>query len=310
MPNYLCPICHSSEYQKLLKTHDHTSHEDFFVIYCKNCKIGSTSPQPENIDAYYPSGYRNFIMPMRILFEFIYNRFAEKITKNYGKPGTLLEIGCGAGWLLKAFHNKGWEVVGLERTVEMACMAADNTGLNIYSESLDTVEHNSLYDIIIMSNVLEHIVDPKKIIEDCHKYLKSDGTMIIVVPNNASWQANIFGGYWAHLDTPRHLFHFTPRSIESLLNQRKFKIAKRNPNSFMHDMFGWIQSSCNYLDFEQNQIQTILSNLANVRDTVRISNLWILLICGLLGLPFACLSVVSWISKSGAIMELWVKKAD
>ena len=57
--------------------------------------------------------------------------------------------------------------------------------------------------------------------------LKPDGVMILALPNHNSHDAKKYKGYWAAYDVPRHLWHFTPDSVEKLLSKHQFKIIKQ-----------------------------------------------------------------------------------
>ncbi|WP_216076111.1 class I SAM-dependent methyltransferase, partial [Acinetobacter baumannii] len=59
-----------------------------------------------------------------------------------------------------------------------------------------------------------------------------EGRLIIAVPNYTSYDARYYGAYWAAYDVPRHLYHFSPRSIEKLAKQFGFEIECLKPMWF------------------------------------------------------------------------------
>jgi predicted SAM-dependent methyltransferase len=57
--------------------------------------------------------------------------------------------------------------------------------------------------------------------------LKTDGVLVIAVPNYTSTDASIYGKNWAALDTPRHLYHFSPTSMELIADTHGFTLVTK-----------------------------------------------------------------------------------
>ena len=78
---------------------------------------------------------------------------------------------------------------------------------------------------------MEHLHDTEKYLTWINKALKSDGALLIALPNCSSFDAKHFGAFWAAYDVPRHLWHFTPQTFEPYLKQFNFelKTIKRLP---------------------------------------------------------------------------------
>ncbi|RYZ44328.1 MAG: class I SAM-dependent methyltransferase, partial [Sphingobacteriales bacterium] len=66
------------------------------------------------------------------------------------------------------------------------------------------------YDVITLWHVLEHIAELEDTVNRFHQLLSDSGSLLIAVPNSDSYDAHVFGAYWAAFDVPRHLHHFTP----------------------------------------------------------------------------------------------------
>ena len=68
---------------------------------------------------------------------------------------------------------------------------------------------------------------------ECLRELLSDrGVLIVAVPNCSSYDAGKYGEYWAAYDVPRHLWHFTPVTIQQLASKHGFIMAARHPMPF------------------------------------------------------------------------------
>jgi hypothetical protein len=62
--------------------------------------------------------------------------------------------------------------------------------------------------------------------------LQKDGSLIIAVPNYISADARLYGPLWAGYDVPRHLYHFSPGSMRSLLKRHGFRFQSMHPQWF------------------------------------------------------------------------------
>lgn len=305
-----CRLCRSSNSELLLeRVRDYITGELFKIRRCTHCGVAFTSPQPASMDRFYPQDYRRFGPPARLVLQFLYNRRAGAWVRTLGTPGKALEIGSGAGWMLRALRKHGWRVVGNERNVQSSVAALPKEGLPVFVGGLEAVRSNAQFDLIIMFQVLEHLVDPLTALRDCARLLAPRGVLVVAVPNLDSWQARLCGPFWFHLDVPRHLFHFTPASLARALDQAGLQVTSIGYRSFEHDPYGWIQSALNRMGFPNNQLTRLLMGLEDRRSTV-FSSLAVLAASGVLLLPSIGLSLLSWMARSGALMQVWACKRN
>src|SRR5205807_1625269 len=73
--------------------------------------------------------------------------------------------------------------------------------------------------------VLEHVHEPRVLLEAAHHALRPGGWLFASVPNLDSWGFRKFGRSWFPLDPPRHLLHFTPRTLRHALEECGFAIS-------------------------------------------------------------------------------------
>lgn len=301
-----CQVCGSVDAAPHITTNDYVTKEQFTVYSCGKCGICFTWPQPSDIDRYYPASYRRYIAPLTWLLRVIYRLHVKKWVGELGKSGRALEIGCGSGWMMKALHDQGWQVIGLERNKDEAEFASAATGLQILSCSIDEIKQSE-YDLILLFNVLEHMRDPRTVIRQCSRLLKENGTIIIGTHNFTSWQARITGQYWISLDVPRHFTHFSPRSLATLLNSEELEIVSTKYVSWVYDPYCWIQSFLNYFGFGQNFLTNTLMK-KNWRNILTPSSFAMIILTALLTPLSLLLSISSWFVGSGAEMEVWARK--
>jgi len=79
---------------------------------------------------------------------------------------------------------------------------------------------------------LEHLPNLEEQIQVFKKLLKSNGSLIIAVPNHKSFDANYYADFWAAYDVPRHLWHFSQSSIKNLFRKFQIELNKTIPMKF------------------------------------------------------------------------------
>ena len=160
-----------------------------------------------------------------------------------------------------------------------------------------------------MFHVLEHLSDPLTALTAVARRVKPGGTLILGIPNIASWQARSAGPFWMHLEVPRHLCHFSPDAIERALGASGFRMTRLDFRSFEHDPFGWVQSTLDRLGFEQSLLVKLLARMQDRRSDVLST-----LVASVLAIPLGALGLVlalaSWRAGAGAVMEVWATRED
>jgi SAM-dependent methyltransferase len=121
----------------------------------------------------------------------------------------------------------GWQVAALEPDEKARKVAAEKLNMEI-----DPIENLGLlpsgyFDVITLWHVLEHVHDLSGYMKRFRAILKPGGRLIIAVPNHTSADANKYGTNWAAYDVPRHLWHFSPKAMETLFNQNQFTLERK-----------------------------------------------------------------------------------
>lgn len=155
-----------------------------------------------------------------------------------GPPrGKLLDIGCGDGHYLETMHALGWHVEGLEPD-SVAVRTARGRGFDVIAGPIeDAVLPADTFDVITMNHVIEHVVDPARVLEIARRSLRPGGTLLVVTPNVESWGRLRFGISWFHLDPPRHLHIFSVPNLRKCaegagLEVRRWRTTGRGPLTY------------------------------------------------------------------------------
>ncbi|MBI4456229.1 MAG: class I SAM-dependent methyltransferase [Acidobacteria bacterium] len=301
----VCPICEARELQVLFEeAYDYITGEVFQVWHCHKCEVGFTSPQPQNLEPYYPPEYRRYTGPVPALLKSLYRHRARGWSRMAQKPGRALELGCGDGVMLETLRQAGWSVFGMERTPAMAKVAHQTLELPIFVGGLEALLPEARFDLIIAFQALEHMRDPLAILKQCAILLKSGGMLIVSVPNLDSWQARYAGCHWFHLDVPRHLYHFSPRSLSKLLSLAGLTACKVNFVSYEQDPYGWVESILNRMIRRRASRHNLLTRALMRLNGFTPRNLLILLLGSFMFVPSLVLSLASWVCKKGALVQV------
>ncbi len=271
-PNPECTFCKKKLTTLILK--NIVKYGALYDVYeCAQCKVAMLHPFPSDeilAKLYSYGSYRTdrgkrfgFLIESLIHLGRILKR--RRISR-FVKTGKILDIGCGRGLFLDVMRRGGWDTIGTEFNEDTASYAIKNYGLNILPG--DITQHKlqtESLDAININQVLEHLKNPKKVLEESHRLLRRGGTLIISVPDLRSPQFAIGKKNWAYLDIPFHLFHFTEEGLSELLKKNEFKVKYIKRFSLEMGPFGWLQTLLNISGVPFNLLYDLLKT-SELRD--------------------------------------------
>lgn len=144
----------------------------------------------------------------------------------------LLDVGCGTGDFLLIAKNKGWNVSGIEPNDQARSIATEKVGEHILSNTALNEFDNHSFNVITLWHVLEHLPDFNEQIKLFKQKLKTDGRLVIAVPNYKSYDAQLYKEYWAAYDVPRHLWHFSRHAISKIFSSIEMEVEQILPMRF------------------------------------------------------------------------------
>lgn len=221
-----CPLCNSGQFNLYLQCKDYTvSQENFTIVTCKKCAFTFTNPRPqaEDLGQYYESkNYishtnegNNVLNSLYKIARIFTIREKSTLLEKWSSKGKLLDIGCGTGEFLHHNQQQGWKVEGVEVNKKAREQAESKLHIKLHS-ALQNVPSDSSFDAITLWHVLEHVEDLQETCRRIHDLLDPNGTLVVAVPNLESYDAKYYQQYWAAYDVPRHLYHFSKKSMEQL----------------------------------------------------------------------------------------------
>lgn len=150
----------------------------------------------------------------------------------------ILDIGCASGYLGKYIKSKykSIPITGLDNNKEDIKIAKKNLDealiFNLESDIFPERFKKNKFDVVILADILEHLINPEKLLQNLHQIITSNSTLIISIPNivHQSTIINLINRKWEYTDTgildKTHLKFFSRQSICQLLKQNGFVIEK------------------------------------------------------------------------------------
>jgi 2-polyprenyl-3-methyl-5-hydroxy-6-metoxy-1,4-benzoquinol methylase len=230
-----------SNKKHFLTVKDHSvSKETFDLYHDQTMDMLVTYPQPslENLGKYYESvDYISHTDSKRSLFEKAYHFVKSIALKNklnlinslQPNKGRILDIGAGTGDFLSVAKQNGWQTVGVEPS-EKAKAIAIKKEVSFVEDTAELESHS--FDVITMWHVLEHVPNLDNQIQELKRLLKTNGSLIVAVPNFKSFDAKHYGAFWAAYDVPIHFWHFSKKAIKSLFEKEGMELEKVLPMKF------------------------------------------------------------------------------
>jgi SAM-dependent methyltransferase len=223
-----CPLCGSMQILDFLTAPDrfHLRHENYKLLRCCSCWCVwmANPPKPEEMGFHYSEKYHRAIVagaehsgPAR------WQSHRDIITR-YKQRGAILDVGCSSGSFLASMGSGRWKLYGIEMNGLVAEKAKSHRRAEVFvGDVMDAPFRPNSFDVVTCFDVLEHLYQPREFLQRVLGWLRPGGIFFAKVPNIDSWEARLFGTYWFGLELPRHLYHFSRRSLRPLITDLGFR---------------------------------------------------------------------------------------
>ena len=224
---------------------------------CPECGLVRLGRIPTVLQAYPPEYYGRKEKKFLTFFEYLSHqppvllkdaeRLAQRRAIKDGRAPCVLDVGCGRGYLLSRLAHAGFSCAGID--IPGSPIPNQTNGMDMrIGDALKLPWLDQSFDLLVMNHVLEHASDPWIACREAARVLRKDGVLYLGVPNFGSFQMRLFGPDWFPLEIPRHLFHFTPPTLLSVVSAAGFFVRRTSTWSLTHGIFGFIQSALNRVD--------------------------------------------------------------
>ncbi len=202
----------------------------FAIVQCKNCGLVYTNPRLDG--AQIINSYEAVEDPLyleerdgRVL---TFERHLHPLEKLHAPPGKLLDVGAYTGVFVEIAARHGWDAWGLEPG-RWAVEQARSHGLNMIEGTLDRSGlADRSFDVVTLWDVIEHLTDPFKEIQETYRVLKSGGLLVIHTMDIDSLFARVMRSRWPWL-MEMHVYYFSRRTLSAMLEKAGFKVIRAVP---------------------------------------------------------------------------------
>lgn len=231
-----CPVCDSESYTPVKQIHMMLPEgvplpERYTIVVCNQCGFcfADTPASQADYDVYY-SLYNNYSgQGENKAFEKTFSPIGSFLEKHLDKSAAILDIGFGKGALLERLRGLGYEhLCGLDPS-QHSVDSLNEHGLRAYRKSVydATGELGECFDLVFLTSVLEHLLEPKAAIVNALGYLKEEGYLIVDVPDYALCDK---------VDIPipnqfnqEHINYFSEMSFMEMLQGTQCRLLKSKP---------------------------------------------------------------------------------
>jgi 2-polyprenyl-3-methyl-5-hydroxy-6-metoxy-1,4-benzoquinol methylase len=199
---------------------------EYWYCRCRGCGLTSLDPIPDSatIDRHYEhkfeSGNYQLLSDFAPQYRRIYEGYADALGKliDFSSHPAVLDIGCFTGDFLCILAERGVDVYGLELQEKAAALAEARLPGRVFQARVESSEFpQRMYDAITLLAVIEHVTDPKGLVEHCAARLKPGGVMMLQTPNTGSLLCRLSGRFWPPYAPVEHLHLFSARSLERIV---------------------------------------------------------------------------------------------
>ena len=223
----VCPLCDATA----------ARHErvvgGYALVRCRACGMVYVNPQFDTADLLEQYAARDNSRAMQKHYARVttaarlveYDYMLAAIERHVPRRGRLLEIGCGAGYLLARAHDRGWQVTGLDAAPWVADAAAERGLSDVRIGTLaESGLAESSFDVVVMAQVLEHVPRPREELLAVRRLLRDGGLFYANVPNYRTLPI-MLGRDDFVLNAPMaHVNYFTPATLTELCRRANFRV--------------------------------------------------------------------------------------
>jgi 2-polyprenyl-3-methyl-5-hydroxy-6-metoxy-1,4-benzoquinol methylase len=215
-----CPICKGEGRTAFLI-------QRFPVAECATCRhrfLGQDLPETHTDDifddGYFTDGNEGYSDYLKEADLIVQNgkKYAQLMAKHV-PPGSMLDVGAAAGFVMKGFHDAGWECTGLEPNAGMAAEAEQRFGFPVHVGTLEDVSFDRQFDLVNMTQVVAHFYDVRVAFERAANITNANGHWLIETWNHRSVVARLLGQTWHEYCPPSVTQWFSKQSLVKLASQ-------------------------------------------------------------------------------------------
>lgn len=249
-PTYRCNFCGNQAYDYVHPDHDY--------VRCTACGLVSVLhlPTPEQVQVLYEKEYTTGESFNQFYTNLALVRKTEAALRlrtlaRLTTGRTLLDVGAGMGYFVEAALEKGWDVEGIEIS-QTALQWTAEKNLPIVHGSFDNFETAKRYDVITLWAMIEHALDPKRVLEKAHELLKPGGLVVVETGDISSRNATRDGIHWRMFYIAGHLYFFPSETLDRALKTIGFSPVRTDLDKWIEHTL--MQNAAEYSVLQANNL--------------------------------------------------------
>lgn len=263
--NRVCPICLHDK-NELLHIQKFAEHFEHRIVSCRLCGfvyVVNTPPQKYYDDYYKNQSKYEGTRQHELHDKYTFKAFDFILKKFISKDAHILDVGCSTGKLLYHIKQKGYKnVMGIEPAPECRIIAKKEYAVKITTSTLDNFKTKKKYDLIIFSQVLEHLAELRTAIISSQALLKDSGKIFIGVPDAGNFYKSFeepFGEF-----STEHINFFTEQFLSNLMSKYQNLYIKTDNKAILSL---WLkknkkeESVNKYINLSQIKMEKILKTI-------------------------------------------------
>lgn len=156
-----------------------------------------------------------------------------RLVEAWRPPGTVLDVGAAAGFLLQGFTERGWTGRGVEPNAAMARHARDR-GLQVEVGTLEDLPAEPVYDVVLMVQVVAHVYDLRCAFRSAAAATAPGGYWLVETWDWTTWLARLFGDGWHEYSPPSVRHWFSTQSLVRVASDVGFcEVARGRPSKWI-----------------------------------------------------------------------------
>jgi 2-polyprenyl-3-methyl-5-hydroxy-6-metoxy-1,4-benzoquinol methylase len=211
------------------------------IVRCRRCGLEYVNPRLRSdtiLEGYSEGSDETFVSQagsrertFRRSLAFLTRSLPAELRARIGGPDRprILDVGTAGGSFLAVARDAGWDVAGVEPNRWLCDWARRHYGLQIDNGALfDQRYAAESFDVVTLWDVLEHVPDPRALLEEVRRVLRPGGVLLVNFPDKGSLAARAMGRRWVFILTV-HIYYFTRQTLRRLLDETGFEVVKFRP---------------------------------------------------------------------------------
>ena len=157
-----------------------------------------------------------------------FKRLLHNLAERRLTGGTLLEVGCGYGYLLDEARAYFDRRTGTEFSVEGAEIARA-TGAEVFVGGIEEVSADRKFDCILAIQVIEHVYQPLSFVKRLVRHTRSGGHIVVATPDIGGVLRKVMGRNWPSFKGPEHVGYFDFNSLSRVMEKVGLADVRRLP---------------------------------------------------------------------------------